>query len=107
MVGTKGSRHRATLPVAHHHRERAQHLSTPRWKSRHKMDRDTHRPNAHLQADILRRVDVDLVEVDVLGLLRELLEDGRDDLARATPRCPEIEDGGLVAVDLQITPEDT
>ena len=47
------------------------------------------------------------IEVDVLGLVRELLEDGRDDLARATPRCPEIEDGGLVAVDLQITPEDT
>ena len=68
---------------------------------------NTHRAHANLLRDILRVVDVDLVEVDVLGLVRELLEDGRDDLARATPRCPEIEDGGLVAVDLQITPEDT
>ena len=68
---------------------------------------NTHRAHGDLLRDILRLVDVDLVEVDVLGLVRELLEDGRDDLARATPRCPEIEDGGLVAVDLQITPEDT
>ena len=68
---------------------------------------NTHRAHANLLRDILRVVDVDLVEVDVLGLVRELLEDGRDDLARATPRCPEIEDGGLVAVDLPITPEDT
>ena len=68
---------------------------------------NTHRAHGDLLRDILRLVDVDLVEVDVFGLLRELLEDGRDDLARATPRCPEIEDGGLVAVDLQITPEDT
>ena len=68
---------------------------------------NTHRAHANLLRDILRVVDVDLVEGDVLGLVRELLEDGRDDLARATPRCPEIEAGGLVAVDLQITPEDT
>ena len=86
-------------------------ICTRDTRKRHNLNRrggeNTHRTHANLLRDILRVVDVDLVEVDVLGLVRELLEDGRDDLARATPRCPEIEDGGLVAVDLQITPEDT
>lgn len=63
----------------------------------------THRAHADLLRDVLRLVDVDLVERDLLAeLLGELLEDGRDDLARAAPGRPEVNDDRLVAVDLYI-----
>ena len=45
---------------------------------------------------------IDLVEIDVRELVGEVLKDGRDDPARATPRCPEVEKSDLVAVDLEI-----
>ena len=62
---------------------------------------NTHRAHGDLLRNILRLVDVDLVEVDALGLLGKLLEDGRDLPARAAPRRPEIEHCGLVALNLR------
>ena len=63
----------------------------------------THRANADFLADGLSGVDVYLVELDCRELGLETLEDRADDLARATPGCPEVDDDDLVLVDLQIT----
>lgn len=61
---------------------------------------DAYRTNADFLGDVLLVVHVDLVEVRVRELLRELLEDGRDDLARATPCRPEVDYNRLLAIDL-------
>jgi hypothetical protein len=61
----------------------------------------THRTDSDLLRDVVHLVDVDLVERDAGELLRQLLEDRRDDAARPAPRCPEVDDGRLVAVDLR------
>lgn len=62
----------------------------------------THRSDSDLLGDLGLRVDIDLVELDTLRLRRgrELLEDGGDLPAGATPRCPEIDHNGLAAGDL-------
>jgi hypothetical protein len=65
----------------------------------------TYRTNANLLGDVRLLVDVDLVELHRLEGPRQLLEDGRDDLARAAPRCPEVEHGYRVAVDLHAAGE--
>ena len=62
--------------------------------------RMTYRLDAHIRADFLLLVDVDLVEINARELRGELLEDGRDDTARTTPGRPEVNDDGLVTVDL-------
>ena len=46
-------------------------------------------------------VDVHLGEGESGELLRELLENGANDLARTTPFSPEVNDNDLVTVDLK------
>ena len=60
----------------------------------------THRTDADLLRNVARLVYVDLVEVDGVGLIRELLKDRGDLLARAAPGRPEVEYRGAVALDL-------
>ncbi len=66
------------------------------------MGGSTHGTHADLLGDLCRIVDVDLVEVHAAELLRQLLKDGRDDPARATPGRPEVEHSGAVPFDLYI-----
>lgn len=60
----------------------------------------TYRLDTNLGADLLLRVDVDLVKPNARELRGEFLEDGRDDTARTTPSRPEVNDDRLVTVDL-------
>lgn len=64
-------------------------------------DEGGHGADADLLGDLGLLVDVDLEEVDLLagGGVRDLLEDGADGLAGAAPGRPEVDDGGLLAVD--------
>lgn len=64
----------------------------------------TYRADAALLANLELLVTVDLVETDLRELGGEFLEDRRDHAAGATPSSPEVDDDGLVAVDLK---EDT
>ena len=65
-------------------------------------DKGGHGLDADLGRDLFLRIDVDLVEVDLVagGRVRDLLEDGADDPARTAPGSPEVNDDGLVAFDL-------
>ena len=60
----------------------------------------TYRANGDFLRDLLLRVDVDLVELCALNLAGELLEEWRDHAARAAPRRPEVDEDGLVLLDL-------
>jgi hypothetical protein len=61
----------------------------------------THGADANLLADRISLVDVGLVELHARELGLEPLENGADDFAGPAPRCPEIEYGVLVLVNLQ------
>lgn len=64
-------------------------------KGGHSLDTD-------LGGDLLLGVDVDLVEAKLLTGrgVRDLLEDGANDLARTAPGGPEVDDNRLVALNL-------
>ena len=64
----------------------------------------THRTDAHLLCNVAGLVNVDLVEVDGVGVVGELLEDGRDLLARAAPGRPEVEHRRAFALNLCVHP---
>lgn len=65
-------------------------------------DKGGHGLDTDLLSDLLLDVDVDLVEAELLTGrgVRDLLEDGADDPAGTAPGGPEVDDDGLVAVDL-------
>lgn len=67
-------------------------------------DEGGHGPDTGLLGDLRLLIDVDLVEADVgvLLLAGELLEDGADHFARTAPGSREVNDDGLVAVDLKV-----
>lgn len=65
------------------------------------MMRNTHSAYTNLLRDFGRVVDINLVEFDIGELLGKLLEDGRDDAARATPCSPEVKDCYSALVDLR------
>ena len=48
-------------------------------------------------------LNVDLDELDTWVLLLHLGEVGRDHLAWSTPSCPEVDNNGLVTVDLVVS----
>jgi hypothetical protein len=51
----------------------------------------THRSDPNLLRDLGLYVYVHLVEIDTLNFVGDLLKDGGDSSARATPSCPEID----------------
>lgn len=66
-------------------------------------DEGGHGLDANLSSDLLLGVDVDLVEAELLtgGGVRDLLENGANDPAGTTPGGPEVDDDGLLTVDLR------
>ena len=67
----------------------------------HTLEKRTYGTDGNLLRDLGLVVDVDLVELCALDLAGELLEEGRDHAARATPRRPEVNEDGLVLPDLR------
>lgn len=65
-------------------------------------DKGGHGLDADLGGDLLLSVDVDLEEADLLtgGGVGDLLEDGTDNPAGTAPGGPEVDDDGLVTVNL-------
>ena len=68
----------------------------------------TYGTDADLLRDIWLRIHIDLIKFDCAVRLRELLKDGGDESARATPRSPEVDDDGfarsyLIAPELTIS----
>lgn len=64
-------------------------------------ERIAYSSNAHFLRNVRLLIDVDLVETDVVDVIRMFLENGRDDTAGAAPRCPKVDHYDLIAVDLR------
>ena len=60
----------------------------------------TYSADTDFLGDVRLSVDVNLVELCALNLAGELLEEWRDHAARAAPRRPEVNEDGLVLLDL-------
>lgn len=67
--------------------------------------KNTHSADTDLLRDFGLLVDINLVKLDVGIRSRQLLEDGGDNTARATPCSPEVKDGHSTLVDLQFANE--
>jgi hypothetical protein len=60
----------------------------------------TYSTNADFLRDLILLVHIDLIELNRVNPFGQLLKDGRDDSARATPRSPEVNDDDFARVDL-------
>ena len=68
----------------------------PRSENRRGKWRDTHRTDTDFLRNVALLIYVDLAEHRIGIFAAELFENGRNDPARATPRCPEIDEDNLV-----------
>lgn len=65
-------------------------------------DKGGHGLDADLGRDLVLDIDINFVEVDLFTgrRIRDLLEDRSDDFAGTAPCGPEVNDDGLLSVDL-------
>jgi hypothetical protein len=79
------------------------HLINLSVKSGQSNQMNSYRSDADLCGNILMIIDIHLVELQAgeLVSIGELLEDGGDGPARSTPRCPKVDHGILVRINLK------
>ena len=61
-----------------------------------------YRADFNLACNVGCVIDIEHVKIDTLEVAGELLKDRGDHPARATPLCPEVEDGRFIFCDLEM-----